>query len=195
MFALVLFLLNKGESFADEQSNLYTVHPPQLSVPSGKPGETRRIIMQFSDWTLICDESQTVKRGVCNVTQAIHDQEGHTIFSWSLVLTTSGQAVMLLRMLPSADISVPIRVSVEGFSEPIVIRYTQCDAKVCLAQSPLGLILRQQIEQRGKVRISYQVKSGQIFSFVAPFEGLSEALSFLTIQGDNKNDMERKQKR
>ncbi|MFT4360037.1 invasion-associated locus B family protein, partial [Bartonella bacilliformis] len=32
MFALVLFLLNKGESFADEQSNLYTVHPPQLSV-------------------------------------------------------------------------------------------------------------------------------------------------------------------
>ncbi len=44
----VLSLLGKGESLADENNNIYTVHPPQLSVPKGEPGEIRRIVTQLA---------------------------------------------------------------------------------------------------------------------------------------------------
>lgn len=174
LFTLVL--LGKGEGFAGENNSVYTVHPPHLSVPSGAPGETRRVIMQFDNWTLICDEKQKLKQGICNVTQTVHDQEDNTIFSWSLVSTKNGQAVMLFRTLPNADISVPIQMFVEGVKKPIVIRYTQCNKEVCLAQSPIGPIFSKQIEQDKKVRISYKVKEGKIFSFTVPFKGLSAAL-------------------
>ncbi|WP_317992718.1 invasion associated locus B family protein [Bartonella gliris] len=174
LFALVL-LGNYG-SFADEKNNVYTVHPPHLVVPSGPPGETRRVVTQFDNWTLICDEKQSLKQGICNVTQTVHDQEDNTIFSWSLVSTKNGQAVMLFRTLPNADTNVPIRMFVEGVKKPVLIRYTQCNEAVCLAQSPLGPIFSKQIEQNKKVRISYKVKEGKIFSFTVPFKGLSAAL-------------------
>ncbi|GAA5106254.1 invasion associated locus B family protein [Bartonella jaculi] len=174
LFTLVL--LGKSESFADENNNVYTVHPPHLSVPSGAPGETRRVITQFDNWTLICDEKSSLKQGICNVTQTVHDQEDNTIFSWSLVSTKNGQAVMLFRTLPNADTNVPIRMFLEGIKKPVLIRYTQCNEAVCLAQSPLGPIFSKQIEQNKKVRISYKVKEGKIFSFTLPFKGLSAAL-------------------
>ncbi|KEC55668.1 invasion associated locus B family protein [Bartonella koehlerae] len=172
-----LTLLGKGESFAEENNSIYyTVHPPHLSIPNGAPGETRRIIMQFYYWTLICDEKQKLKQGVCNVTQTVHDKEGNTIFSWSLVSTKNGQAVMLFRTLPNADTNVPIRVFLESVKKPVLIRYTQCNEKICLAQSPVGPVLSKQIEQNKEVRISYKVKEGNIFSFTVPFKGLSAAL-------------------
>ncbi len=183
MLATVMFslaLIGKGESFADENNNIYTVHPPRLSIPKGEPGETRRIIMQFYDWTLICDEKQKLKQGICNVTQAVHDQEGNTIFSWSLVSTTNGQAVMLFRTLPNSDIKVPIQMFVKGIKKPILIHYTQCNEIVCLAQSPVGPVFTKQIEQNNKVRISYKLKEGKVFSFTVPFKGLSAALNSLS---------------
>ncbi|MET3589663.1 invasion protein IalB [Bartonella silvatica] len=179
IFAYILFtlaLMGKGESLANEKNNTYTVHPPQLSIPKGAPGETRRIITQFYYWTLICDEKEKLRQGVCNVTQAVHDQEDNTVFSWSLVSTKSGQAVMLLRTLPNADTKVPIRLFMEGVKEPLLIRYTQCDKFVCLAQFLVKPILNKQIEQNKEVRISYRVKKGKEFSFTLPFKGLSEAL-------------------
>ncbi|WP_375609164.1 MULTISPECIES: invasion associated locus B family protein [unclassified Bartonella] len=177
LFALVL--IGKGESFANENDNIYTVHPPHLSIPKGEPGETRRIIMQFYDWTLICDEKQKLKQGICNVTQTVHDQEGNTIFSWSLVSTTNGQAVMLFRTLPNSDINVPIQMFVKGYKKPILIHYTQCNETVCLAQSPVGPVFAKQIEQNNKVRISYKLKEGKVFSFTVPFKGLNAALNSL----------------
>ncbi|WP_273759801.1 invasion associated locus B family protein [Bartonella sp. ML70XJBT.G] len=179
----VLALLGKGESFANEKNNTYTVQPPHLSIPKGEAGETRRIIMQFFHWTLICDEKQDekqkLKRGICNVTQTVHDQEDNTIFSWSLVSTKNGQPVMLFRTLPNADKNVPIQIFVEGVKKPILIQYTQCNETVCLAQSLVGSVLSKQIEQDKKVRISYKVKEGKVFSFVVPFKGLSAALNSL----------------
>ncbi|WP_375619476.1 MULTISPECIES: invasion associated locus B family protein [unclassified Bartonella] len=184
MLVTVLFalaLIGKSESFASENNNIYTVHPPHLSIPKGEPGETRRIIMQFYDWTLICDEKQKLKhkQGICNVTQTVHDQEGNTIFSWSLVSTTSGQAVMLFRTLPNSDINVPIQMFVKGVKKPVLIHYTQCNETVCLAQSPVGPVLTKQIEQDNKVRISYKIKEGKVFSFTVPFKGLNAALNSL----------------
>lgn len=179
----VLALLGKGEGFASENNSIYTVQPPHLSIPKGEPGETRRIIMQFFHWTLICDEKQDekqkVKRGICNVTQTVHDQEDNTIFSWSLVSTKNGQAVMLFRTLPNADTNVPIRIFMEGVKKPLPINYMQCNETVCLAQSPVGPVLSKQIEQNKKVRISYKLKEGKIFSFIVPFQGLSAALNSL----------------
>lgn len=172
----VLALLGKGESFADENHNVYTIHPPHLTVPRGAPGETRRIIMQFYYWTLICDEKQQLKQGICNVTQTVRDKEDNTIFSWSLVSTTNGKAIMLFRTLPNADTNVPIQMFVEGIKKPVLIHYTQCSQTVCLAQSPVGPIFSKQIEQNKEVRISYKVKEGKIFSFIVPFKGLSAAL-------------------
>ncbi|WP_208441648.1 invasion associated locus B family protein [Bartonella raoultii] len=177
-----LALLGKGGVFANENDSVYTIHPPHLSIPRGEPGETRRIIMQFYDWTLICDEKQKLKlkQGICNVTQTVHDQEGNTIFSWSLVSTTNGQAVMLFRTLPNSDINVPIQMFVKGVKKPILIHYTQCNETVCLAQSPVGPILTKQIEQDNKVRISYKLKEGKVFSFTVPFKGLNAALNSLS---------------
>ncbi|MBB4076496.1 invasion protein IalB [Bartonella fuyuanensis] len=175
----ILALIGKGESFANESNNIYTVHPPHLSIPKGEPGEIRRIIMQFYDWTLICDEKQNLKlkQGICNVTQTVHDQEGNTIFSWSLVSTTNGQAVMLFRTLPNSDINVPVQMFVKGVKKPVLIHYTQCNETVCLAQSPVGPVLTKQIEQDNTVRISYKLKEGKVFSFTVPFKGLNAALN------------------
>ncbi|MCL6229717.1 invasion associated locus B family protein [Bartonella bilalgolemii] len=171
----VFVLLGKGGSFAHEK-NMYTLHPPQLSVPSGKPGEIRRLIMQFYNWTLICDENTTLKQGVCNVTQTVHDEEDNTVFSWSLVSTKNGQPAMLFRTLPNSDTTIPIKISVEDVKEPSFVRYTQCDEMVCLAQSALSPILSDQIEKKKNVRISYKLKEGKTLSFILPFNGLSEAL-------------------
>ncbi|WP_455475850.1 invasion associated locus B family protein [Bartonella sp. B17] len=179
ILAKILFifvLLGKSESFANQNNNAYTIHPPQLSVPSGAPGETRRIIMQFYNWTLICDEKKSLHQGICNVTQAVHDKEDNTIFSWSLVSTKNGQAVMLFRTLSKADKSVPIKMFIDGVKKPVLIRYIQCNQSVCLAQLPVESVLSKQIEQNKDVRISYKVKDGDTLSFTAPFKGLSEAL-------------------
>ncbi|MFT4347067.1 invasion associated locus B family protein [Bartonella ancashensis] len=176
---LIFSSLVSNAGFAHEDNCVYTVHPPRLSVPSGEPGEVRRVIMQFYHWTLLCDENPSLGQGVCNVTQTIHDEEDHTIFSWSLVLTKSGQAVMLLRMLPDADINVPIQLFIEGKKEPIFINYTQCDDTVCLAQILLEPVLSQLIEQESSVRIFYQLKDEKKFVFMAPFKGLREALTSL----------------
>ncbi|WP_019220752.1 invasion associated locus B family protein [Bartonella senegalensis] len=174
-----LALLGKGESFASETNSVYTVQPPHLSIPKGEPGETRRIIMQFYHWTLICDEKQKFKQGICNVTQTVHDKEDNTIFSWSLVSTKNGQAIMLFRTLPNADTNSPIRMFLEGIKKPVLIRYTQCNEEICLAQSPVGPLLSKQIEQNKEVRISYKVKEGKILSFTLPFKGLSAAINSL----------------
>ncbi|CBI76798.1 conserved protein of unknown function [Bartonella clarridgeiae 73] len=155
---------------------MYTVYPPQLSVPSGKPGEIRRLIMQFYNWTLICDENKILKQGICNVTQTVHDEEDNTVFSWSLVSTKNGQPAMLFRTLPNADTTVPIRISMEGVKEAILVHYTQCDQVVCLAQSPLSPVLSDQIEKKKNVRVSYKLKEEKTFSFILPFNGLSDAL-------------------
>lgn len=182
MLVKILFafaLIGKSESFANENDSIYTVQPPHLSIPRGEPGETRRIIMQFYDWTLICDEKRKLKQGICNVTQTVHDQEGNTIFSWSLVSTTNGQAVMLFRTLPNSDINVPIQMFLKGIKKPVLIRYTQCNETICLAQSPVGPLLTQQIEQDNTVRISYKLKEGKVFSFTVPFKGLNAALNSL----------------
>ncbi|WP_455478674.1 invasion associated locus B family protein [Bartonella sp. B10] len=174
LFTLVF--LGNGDSFAGERNNIYTLHPPRLSVPSGAPGEVRRVITQFHNWTLICDEQQSLKQGICNVTQTVRDQEDNTIFSWSLVATKNGQAVMLFRTLPQADTSVPIKMVVDDVSKTILIDYTQCNQTVCLAQSLVEPILSQYIEQGKNVRISYKIKGGGVLSFVVSFKGLSEAL-------------------
>ncbi|WP_332060556.1 invasion associated locus B family protein [Bartonella sp. CB74] len=179
ILAKILFIflfLGKSESFADQNNSAYTIHPPQLSVPKGAPGETRRIIMQFYNWTLICDEKQSIHQGICNVTQTVHDQEDNTIFSWSLVSTKNGQAVMLFRALPKADKNVPIQMFMDGVKKPILIHYTQCNQRVCLAQLPIGPTLSGQIEQNKNVRISYKIEEGDTLSFIAPFKGLSAAL-------------------
>ncbi|WP_336276429.1 invasion associated locus B family protein [Bartonella sp. CB178] len=173
---LAFLVLSRSESFASQNSSVYTIHPPRLSVPGGAPGETRRIIAQFYNWTLICDEKKSLHKGICNVTQTVHDQKDDTIFSWSLVATKNGQAVMLFRTLPKADESIPIRMFIDGVKKPVLVRYTQCNKKVCLAQLPVGSALSGQIEQNKDVRISYKVKEGNTLSFTVPFKGLSAAL-------------------
>lgn len=66
---LIFASLHLDKSYAAETN--FTMHPPALSVPDGKPGEIRRPIMQFNYWTLICDETLRKKKMVCNATQAI----------------------------------------------------------------------------------------------------------------------------
>src|SRR5215510_13257201 len=87
---------------AAEQSTLpspYVVKPSDVAIPEGEQlGAFRRIIQPFKNWTLICDESLTSKRRVCNITQSIINQQGTFVFNWTLVATADGKPLMMMRV-------------------------------------------------------------------------------------------------
>ncbi|ALE04154.1 invasion associated locus B family protein [Bartonella ancashensis] len=83
---------------------------------------------------------------------------------------------MIMRTLPDADVNSFIQIFLKGIKDPVFVRYTQCDDAVCLAQFSVDKVFNEQVEKRSDVKISYQVKSGQKFSFTAPLKGLSEAI-------------------
>lgn len=164
---------NKGQA-TEEQ---YSVHPPALSVPSGKPGEIRRSIMQFNFWTLICDENRIQKKMVCNVTQSIQDKQDSVVFSWSLAATNDGKPFFLLRTPANSDKKVPIQITFSGLKTPIKIAYIDCNENVCLAQSAILPIMWEKIDKASTAQITYQRQNGTKVRLDAPLKGLKDAVA------------------
>lgn len=175
---LVLSLAGKaGFAFAEDIPNSYSLHPPAISVPDGKPGETRRSLMQFYNWTLICDEILERKHMVCNVTQSVRDRNGRVVFSWSLAASDDGRPFMLLRALPDADKSAPVMLAMKTGGEPVKIAFIGCDQNICLARTPVGPVLAKAIDEGSVMKISYQMNDRKTIAFNTSFRGLKEAVA------------------
>ncbi|UXN03920.1 MULTISPECIES: invasion associated locus B family protein [unclassified Bartonella] len=176
IIALAFSLMGGGESFSQQPEQNYFPHPPELSVPDGEPGQIRRAIMQFNNWTLICDEDLPAKKQVCNVTQSIVDRTGNVVFSWSLAASDNGQPFFLLRALPTADKTKPIQMFFQNRKEPVNIDYVDCNESLCLAQTRVGPVLSAAIDTGAMAFISYPLQDGSNFQFYAPLKGLKEAV-------------------
>lgn len=163
-------------SHSQETDKSYFARPPEISVPDGEAGKIRRAIMQFNNWTLICDEDIPAKKQVCNVTQAIVDAKKNVVFSWSLAASNDGQPFFLLRTLPVADKNKPVQIFFPNLKDPINANYIDCNQSLCLAQIKVGAILSAQISTGSLAFISYSLKNGNKFQFYAPLNGLKEAV-------------------
>lgn len=155
----------------------YSVRPPPLAVPSGEPGAVRRSIMQFYHWTLLCDTVFADNTQVCNVSQAVWNNDNAMVFSWSLAASDKGDPFMLLRTAPNADTKSPVRLAVKGSRQSVDIAFVGCNDKVCIAQTPVGPLLTQAIKNRSDITISYRLAGQGIFSFDTSFLGLKEAVA------------------
>lgn len=158
----------------------YTVKPSDVAVPDGETlGEFRRVIQPFRNWTLICDESLTSKRRVCNITQTIVNAQRAVAFSWSLVATAEGKPLMVMRVPAAAGAGQPIELAMGEKPDRIVAPTDHCDANFCFATIAIGDMLKRHIRAATPCRISYQIPQAQPIVLEAPLEGLYQALSRL----------------
>jgi len=155
----------------------YSVRPPPLAVPSGEPGAVRRSIMQFYHWTLLCDTVFANNTQVCNVSQAVWNDDNAVIFSWSLAASDKGDPFMLLRTAPGADTKSPVRLAVKDSKQSIDIAFVGCNDNVCVAQTPVGPLLTQAIRNRSDITISYRLAGQGTVRFDTSFLGLKEAVA------------------
>ncbi|KAA6205495.1 MAG: invasion-associated locus B family protein [Candidatus Tokpelaia sp.] len=155
----------------------YSLRPPPLSVPAGEPGAVRRSIMQFYQWTLICDTVFADKTQVCNVSQAVWDAGNMVIFSWSLAASDKGDPFLLLRTLPDTDTKSPVRIALKGTNQAVNVAFVGCNAALCLAQTPVGPFLTQAIRKQSNITVSYRSAGRGVLSFDTSFLGLKEAVA------------------
>ena len=175
---LFFFLLFGGLASAEEGSLVLTVKPPEVRLPDGvKPGQYRRIIQPFGNWTLICDENLQQKTRVCNVTQSIIDQTGRTVFSWSVAATQEGKPFMILRTLPELGVNGRLTLKIPDDRGIINVVVDGCDQSVCVARLPVGPRLRPQIAKDGTIGISYATPAGEKIEISAPLAGIEKALT------------------
>ncbi|NNU63608.1 invasion associated locus B family protein [Ochrobactrum soli] len=175
--ALTFLLLLGGVASAQQPSATLRIKEAEVRLPDGvQPGQYRRIIQPFENWTLICDENLQKKTRVCNVTQAIIDQSNRMVFSWSVAATQDGKPYMIVRTLPGIgdkgtvvltilDDRAPVRVSVDG-----------CNDIVCVGTVPIGPRFKPQIDKGATVGIFYKTMSGEAIDITAPLAGISSAL-------------------
>lgn len=158
----------------------FVVKPSDVALPSDvPPGEYRRIIRPFPNWTLICDENLAKKQRVCNIAQTILGPDGSTVFSWSLAAAQDGQPFMILRAPPSVGKERAIQLGFPDGTAPVAVPIEGCDATVCIAYLPVGPRIRAAVKKGVAVGISYEsgdAGAGAV-SFRAPFDGLSAALA------------------
>ncbi|HEX8047504.1 invasion associated locus B family protein [Rhizobium sp.] len=134
----------------------YSIKPSEVVLPEGvAPGQYRRIIRPFNNWTLICDENLKKKQRVCNITQTIVDARGAMAFSWSLAGTSNGNPIMIIRVPASVGKGNPVQISFSSQKNPVNAKTEDCDQTVCLILQPVGPVLREQINKQVDVRITY----------------------------------------
>lgn len=158
-------------------SETYTVEPSDVVLPEGlAPGEYRRIIQPFENWTLICDENLKALQKVCNITQSIVDHEGRMAFSWSLAATETGKPMMILRIPAAAGQRERVSLLFPGRKTPVAVGLDGCNAAVCVGMVPVGPILREHIPNGTIPQVAYTTADGHTVTLNAPLKGLQEAL-------------------
>jgi invasion protein IalB len=158
----------------------YGVKPSEVAIPPGeKLGEYRRVIQPFKNWTLICDESLTSKRRVCNITQSIVNPEGAVVFNWSLIATAEGKPLMMMRIPAAAGVERPIALTLGKKPDRIVAQTNRCDAYFCYATIAIGNVLKRHIQAGTDCDVAYEIPQVGAIAFKAPLGGLAGALAGL----------------
>ncbi|MDR6290355.1 invasion protein IalB [Inquilinus ginsengisoli] len=178
--AIVLMLMaTSGSAFAVGwiRFNTYAVKPSDVAIPDGEElGKYRRVVQPFKNWILICDESLTSKRRVCNLTQSIVNQDGSAVFNWSFVATADGQPLVVMRVPAAVGVGQQIGLALGDKPDRIVAQTDRCDGTFCTATIAIGRMLRRHIQAGTDCTVSYQLPEGEV-SFEAPLDGLFLALS------------------
>ncbi|WP_343717804.1 invasion associated locus B family protein [Inquilinus sp.] len=181
MVAALALSAMAGDAFAVGWVRLpstYTVKASEVAIPDGEQlGQFRRVIQPFENWTLICDESLTSKRRVCNLTQSIVNQQGAPVFNWSFVATEDGKPLVVMRVPAAVGQGGAIGLTLGGGGrDQIVAQTDRCDAAICTATIAIGQMLRRHIQAGTDCTVTYELPDGEV-SFQAPLEGLFAALS------------------
>lgn len=156
----------------------YTVKASEVAIPDGEElGQYRRMVQPFKNWTLICDESLTSKRRVCNLTQSIVDQQGRAVFNWSFVATADGKPLVVMRVPAAVGVGQQIGLALGDKPDRIVAETDRCDAVFCTATIAIGPMLRRHIRAGTDCTVSYMRPDADEVTFQAPLEGLFTALS------------------
>lgn len=152
--------------------------PPDFAS-SGGPGETRRIIHPFGDWTLICDENVKKKRKVCNVSQSFVDGAGQTVFSWSLAATASGSPVLIMRARNDGTADVRnVKLTLPGLAKPQEVWLSACEATLCIGYQEVGAELGKGLRAAGNAELRI-MQAGQPLSVASDLKNLNAALAAL----------------
>lgn len=172
-------LLASASSAATVAPAGFSVKPSDVVVPEGETlGQFRRSIQPFRNWILICDESLSARRSVCNITQTIVDARGAPAFAWSLLATKTGAPLMMMRAPPTLGVGAQIDVAL-GAQEAIVAQTDRCDVAFCYATVAVGDMLRRHIQAGTASTVTYAA-GGMVTQLQAPLDGLYEALAGLT---------------
>jgi invasion protein IalB len=156
----------------------FSVKPSEVAIPAGETlGQFRRSIQPFRNWTLICDESLTAQRSVCNITQTVVDAAGAPAFSWSLLATEDGAPLMMMRAPAALGVGAQIDVAL-GAQEAVVAQTDRCDAAFCYATVAIGDMMRRHIQAATASTVTYAA-GGVVTQLQAPLDGLYEALGGL----------------
>ncbi|MFC7399957.1 invasion associated locus B family protein [Chelatococcus sp. GCM10030263] len=182
LIGLVLPLIGGAVPGAAQQGSApaYAVKPSEVAIPPGeKLGEYRRVIQPFKNWTLICDESLTSKRRICNITQSIVNAEGGVVFNWSLIATAEGKPLMMMRVPAAVGVARPIVLTLGEKPDRIVAQTDRCDASFCYATIAIGNVLKSHIQAGTECDVAYEVPQAGAIAFKAPLGGLAGALAAL----------------
>lgn len=167
-----------GQESSGNKPLVYHIKPSDVVVPGGVPlGEYRRIIRPFENWIMVCDDNLMAKRRICNISQAIIDETGKIVFSWSLAAAQNGQPFLILRANAKAKVDGAILVMLPDRKQPVSVPIEGCNQEVCLAKIQLGPIFREHIGKQSVVRISYTMTDNSTITIPATFKGLSVALA------------------
>lgn len=181
-FPALLFLLDG--SFASEVTSSrvdhsYKIKSSGVQIPSGfSPGEYRRVIEPFPNWTLICDENLKSRARVCNITQNIVDETGHDVFSWSLATMQDGRPTLILRVPSVLNKGDAINLRLDDHGSVVVAKVDGCGKDVCVAYQNVGPRISAAIKKGSFVDIIYANRSSmEIVAFNTSFKGLPSALN------------------
>lgn len=153
----------------------YSVKPSDIDIPPGVSlGDIRRTFRPFANWTLVCDENLKARTKICNVTQNIVDQTGATVFSWSLAASEGGKPVFLLRTPSSVGAGGKVLIQLSR-GPPLEVMVNGCDHAVCVATTPVGPRMRDEIRRAEPVIIEYI--AGDPIRLLAPLFGLEKAVA------------------
>jgi invasion protein IalB len=156
----------------------YAVKPSEVAIPDGEQlGQFRRVIQPFENWTLICDESLTSKRRICNLTQSIVNQQGTPVFNWSFVATADGKPLVVMRVPAGVGKGGIIGLALGDRPDQILAETDWCDAAYCTATIAIGPMLRRHIQAGTDCNVTYSLPNAGVVTFEAPLEGLFAALS------------------
>lgn len=143
------------------------------------PGEVRRIIHPFGDWTLVCDENLKKKQKICNVSQSFVNGDGATVFSWSLAATRGGTPVLILRARNDGSQEArTVKVAMAGLRAPQSVWLSTCDSAICVGYHEVGAEFGRKLRGGGEAEVTVTY-AGKPTVVASELKNLNAALAAL----------------